>query len=215
MALVTPAAFSTFVPSTSSSSGGTEGTTLSPRVQSDIVSISRATAVILLIAYCIYLYFQMSTHHNLITEVLEGDEANDRDHHLDISKKKLTFTECILALVIALTCVAMIATFLVLQIEYIVNEHGISDMFMGLILVPLVEKVAEHLTAIDEAWDNAANMALSHCLGASVQTALLNSSVAVIVGWGVSTQANGSGNHDIGMVSAHVLFLSNKTASAY
>ena len=35
---------------------------------------------------------------------------------------------------------------LVEEIEYVVNEHGVSDAFMGLILVPLVEKVAEHLT---------------------------------------------------------------------
>ena len=57
------------------------------------------------------------------------------------------------------------------QIEYIVEEKGVSDLFMGLvrinslhaslstnecfkILVPLVEKVAEHLTAVDEAHDN-------------------------------------------------------------
>ena len=40
------------------------------------------------------------------------------------------------------------------NIEYLVHERGISDMFLGLILVPLVEKLAEHLTAIDEAWDN-------------------------------------------------------------
>lgn len=141
----------------------------------------------------------MSSHHNLISEVLEGDEANDRDRHRDLSKKKLTFTECLIALTVSLACVAMIATFLVLEIEYIVTEHGISDMFMGLILVPLVEKVAEHLTAVDEAWDNAANMALSHCLGASVQTALLNAPIAVIVGWGMSTQNNPNGTHDIGM----------------
>lgn len=32
------------------------------------------------------------------------------------------------------------------EIDYIVHEHGVSDAFMGLILVPLVEKAAEHLT---------------------------------------------------------------------
>ncbi len=56
---------------------------------------------------------------------------------------------------------------------------------MGLILVPLVEKVAEHLTAVDEAWDNQMNFALAHILGATVQTALFNSSLVVIVGWGL------------------------------
>jgi Ca2+:H+ antiporter len=46
----------------------------------------------------------------------------------------------------------MSAVFLVQEIEHIVHERGVSDNFMGLILVPLVEKAAEHLTAIDEAW---------------------------------------------------------------
>jgi len=71
------------------------------------------------------------------------------------------------------------------EIDYIVTERGVSDSFMGLILVPLVEKVAEHLTAVDEAWDNQMNFALAHILGATVQTALFNSSLVVIVGWGL------------------------------
>lgn len=56
---------------------------------------------------------------------------------------------------------------------------------MGLILVPVVEKFAENLTAVDEAWDNQMNFALSHVLGATIQTALFNSSLVVIVGWGL------------------------------
>jgi len=131
VALVTPAAFSTFVPSTTASSGGTESTEINPALTASITSISRATAIVLLIAYSVYVFFQMSTHHNLITEVLEQDEENDLDRHRDLAKKKLTLTESILALVISLTCVSLIATFLVLEIEYIVTENGISDMFMG------------------------------------------------------------------------------------
>jgi Ca2+:H+ antiporter len=48
-----------------------------------------------------------------------------------------------------------------------------------------VEKAAEHLTAIDEAWDNQINFALFHCLAPSIQTALLNAPLTVIVGWGM------------------------------
>ena len=77
------------------------------------------------------------------------------------------------------------AVILVQQIEFMVNNQHISDAFMGLILVPIVEKVAEHLTAIDEAYDNQMNFALSHVLGASIQTALLNTPLVVIVGWGL------------------------------
>jgi calcium/proton exchanger cax len=61
----------------------------------------------------------------------------------------------------------------------------IVSLLAGLILVPLVEKAAEHITAIDEAWDDQMNFALSHILGASIQTALLNTPLAVIVGWGL------------------------------
>ena len=118
---------------------------------------------------CRYVFFQMRTHHSIFDEVLTGDEEKDEDRHKDLKKAKLTFTECIVALGIALTCVSMHAVFLgvstllsvttktncckVQQIDYIV-ERGVSDFFLGLILVPLVEKFAEHLSAIDEAYDN-------------------------------------------------------------
>ncbi|MCJ1395953.1 hypothetical protein MMC18_008839, partial [Xylographa bjoerkii] len=132
-----------------------------------VLKISRATAVILLM-----------------------DEEKDADREMDLAKHKLTFTECILALLLAIACVSMHAIFLVQEIEIIVEQTAISDMFMGLILVPLVEKFAEHLTAIDEAWDNSMNFALAHVLGSSLQTALLNSSLVVIVGWGLGIDMN-------------------------
>ncbi|MCJ1368955.1 hypothetical protein MMC20_000162 [Loxospora ochrophaea] len=153
-------------------------------IPAHVLSISRATALILLAAFLIYVFFQMRTHHSIFDEVLTGDEEKDEDRHKDLKKAKLTFTECIVALGIALTCVSMHAVFLVQQIDYIV-ERGVSDFFLGLILVPLVEKFAEHLSAIDEAYDNQMNYALAHILGASVQTALLNSPLVVIVGWAI------------------------------
>ncbi len=102
-----------------------------------------------------------------------------------MAKDKLTLVESVVALGIALTCVSLHAIFLVEEIEFIVTERGISDAFMGLILVPLVEKAAEHLTAVDEAWDNQMNFAVAHILGATIQTALFNSALVVIVGWGL------------------------------
>lgn len=84
--------------------------------------------------------------------MLEADEHADLDHHEDVAKPKFTFTECIVAIVLSLAIVTMLAVFLVIRIEDVV-EAGIPDQFLGLIMLPLVEKAAEHLTAIDEAWD--------------------------------------------------------------
>lgn len=132
-----------------------------------------------------FVTFQLKTHHSIYLELLEDDEVRDTDRHRDLAKKKLTLTECVIALVFALACVSLIAVFLVHEIEYIVDASHVSDAFMGLILVPLVEKAAEHITALDEAYDDQANFALIHVLGASIQTALLNTPLVVMIGWGV------------------------------
>ena len=152
-----------------------------------ILRLSRATSILLIVAFLLYVWFQMRSHHGLYDSILEKDEEKDEDGHLDRAKLKLTFTECIIALVIALTLVSLHAIFLVQEIEPIIELDGgaLSELFMGLILVPLVEKLSEHLTAVDEAWDNQMNFALVHILGSSLQTALLNSSIIVLAGWGV------------------------------
>lgn len=138
-----------------------------------------------MIAYAIYTYFQIRTHESIYDAIFEEDERKDHDRHEDLAKAKLTFTECIIALAVAITLVTIIAISLVEEIPYIVKSRHVSDAFVGLILVPLVEKFAEHLTAIDEAWDNQMNMALAHVLGATIQTSLFNGPLVVLVGWGI------------------------------
>ncbi|KAF2220037.1 vacuolar H+/Ca2+ exchanger [Elsinoe ampelina] len=148
----------------------------------DVLNISRLTSIILIIAFAVYIWFNARSTDSIFNEVLEADEHKDTDHEYDLAKPKYTFTECCVALVISLALVTLMAIFLVEQIEEIV-EAGVPDQFLGLILIPLVEKAAEHLTAIDEAWDGQMNFALYHCLGPSIQTALFNGPFVVIVSW--------------------------------
>lgn len=172
-----PAAFYTAV--------SQNGRTTPEDVSDKVLRISRITSILLLVAYAIYTYFQIRTHESIYDAIFEEDEHRDHDRHKDKIKAKLTFTECIIALLISITLVTIIAISLVEQIEFIVVARHLSDSFIGLILVPLVEKFAEHLTAIDEAWDNQMNMALAHVLGATIQTSLFNGPLVVLVGWGL------------------------------
>jgi Ca2+:H+ antiporter len=110
------------------------------------------------------------------------DEHQDADHAEDMAKPKLTMTETCIAILVSIAFVAALLVILVEQIEPVV-ENGVPDQFLGLILLPLVEKAAEHLTAIDEAWDGVVNVALYHCIGPSIQTALFNAPLVVLVGW--------------------------------
>jgi len=173
VALVIPTIFATAI----------SGSQPAEVTRSEVQSISRACAIILLLAFAVYVVFQMVSHHSIYDDILEKDEAADEDRELDMKKDKLTLIECIIALVIAITFVALMAIYLVQQIPFVVEERGVKDAFLGLILVPLVEKAAEHLTALDEAHDNQMNFALSHVLGASIQTALLNAPLVMLVGW--------------------------------
>ncbi|KAI9653172.1 MAG: hypothetical protein M1829_001332 [Trizodia sp. TS-e1964] len=176
MALLVPAAFNNAV----------SNLPIDPtEVVNNVLRISRITAIFLLVAYFIYIFFQMRTHHGIYDMILEQDEAKDLDQHHDAQKDLLTFTEAVLAIIIAVTCVSLHAIFLVEEIPFIVKRYAVSEFFLGLILVPVVEKAAEHLTAVDEAWDNQMNLALSHILGSTVQTALFNTPLVVIVGWGL------------------------------
>ena len=138
-----------------------------------------------MVAYLIFVYFQSQTHHGIYDAIFVAEELRDDDRHRDMRRHRLTLTEVILALVVSIALVTLTAINLVNQIHYIVTERHVSDAFVGLILVPLVEKAAEHLTAIDEAYDNQMNFALSHVLGATLQTALFNGPLVVIVGWGL------------------------------
>ncbi|OAL34043.1 calcium/proton exchanger [Fonsecaea nubica] len=181
-ALLIPSAFYSSL-SRSTVPAGEEGYTAA-QLRSDTLNISHGVSVILIVAFALYILYNSLSHDNIFQEVLEADEENDRDRHKDLKKPKLTMTECIVAIVFALALISLIAVFLVEEIEFVV-ENGIPDNFLGLILVPLVEKAAEHLTAVDEAYDNQINFALYHCLGPSIQTALFNAPLVVIVGWGL------------------------------
>lgn len=171
--LIIPAAFYTAVKAA--------GKTNLDIISDKVLNVSRITSFLLLISYIVYVYFQIRTHESIYDAIFEEEGQEEAKE-----KEKLTLTECILALTIAITLVTVIAINLVENISFIVKERGVSDSFVGLILVPLVEKFAEHLGAIDEAWDNQMNMALAHVLGATIQTSLFNGPLVVLVGWAIN-----------------------------
>lgn len=204
MALVLPAVFYKYL------YNNPDYTADSAMIGYHTLKISRGVAIISLVGYLIYVAYQTISHDGLFHEIYEADDHKDKDRHEELAKPKLTLTEVIVALLISLACVSLIAIFLVQQIPYIV-ERGVSDAFVGLILVPLVEKIAEHLLAIDEAYDDQINMALAHVMGASIQTALLNAPLVVLVGWGIGVHMD----YNFAMFDAVALVLAVLTVGSF
>jgi Ca2+:H+ antiporter len=121
------------------------------KLQADILRISQTSSIVLIMAFFLYIWYCASSQHSIFDEVIEQDEHGDADREADMAKDKFTMTETVVALLISLVCVTLLLVFLVEKIEHVVDS-GVPDQFLGLILLPLVEKAAEHLTAIDEAW---------------------------------------------------------------
>jgi Ca2+:H+ antiporter len=148
-----------------------------------VLIISRVTSILLMIAYGIYVYFQMRSHHQLYEVLLEHEEEIISQQAPAHKEEKLCITECLISLTIALILVTMLAINLVEGIPYIVEERGVSESFLGLILVPIVEKAAEHITTVEDACKNHMTGALFHVLGSTIQTAMFNTPLVVLVGW--------------------------------
>ena len=143
-----------------------------------ILMLSHGTAVILLILYILYLYFQLCSHSELFdveAQPAEGEEQKDG--------QVLTPIAAGVALVIVTILVAVCAEYLVDSIDSIVQTAHISKTFIGLILLPIVGNAAEHVTAVIVAYKGKMDLAINVAIGSSMQIALFVTPFMVILGW--------------------------------
>jgi Ca2+:H+ antiporter len=68
--------------------------------------------------------------------------------------------------------IAVLSEVLVGAVEFTVATLGVSEFFIGIIVVPLVGNVAEHVVAIQAAWKNKMELSMAVSLGSSLQIAL-------------------------------------------
>ena len=77
--------------------------------------------------------------------------------------------------------VALMSEFLVGALEATTEELGLSKLFVGLIIVPLVGNAAEHSSAILLAAKNKMDVSIEIAIGSSVQIALFVAPVLVFL----------------------------------
>lgn len=151
--------------------------------QDNILILSHGTAIILLILYGLYLFFQLKTHAHLFDEESEpssgGDNEDAEQHEVHI----LGPWAAGIALIIVTVMVAVCAEYLVDSIDSIVESAHISRTFIGLILLPIVGNAAEHVTAVVVAMKNKMDLAIGVAIGSSMQIALLVTPFLVVLGW--------------------------------
>ncbi|KAF5491215.1 Vacuolar calcium ion transporter [Colletotrichum fructicola] len=95
----------------------------------------------------------------------------------------LSRTAAILLLLFSTGLVAVCAEFLVDSINDVVESSPLGEVFIGLIILPIVGNAAEHVTAITVAMKNKMDLAIGVAVGSSIQIALFITPIVVIIGW--------------------------------
>jgi Ca2+:H+ antiporter len=86
----------------------------------------------------------------------------------------------VLAGVTAIT--ALVSEVLVSTIEPLTHQVGLSPLFVGLIILPIVGNAAEHYSAITSATRNHMEISMAITAGSSIQIALLAAPILVLAG---------------------------------
>ncbi|KAL2368753.1 hypothetical protein RJ035_007254 [Blastomyces gilchristii] len=159
----------------------------------NILILSHGTAIILLVLYVMYLYFQLCSHTDLFeggsaenanngSVVRNGDGGEDAVDEEEEERILNPWAAGIVLLIVTIA-VSICAEFLVGSIDSIVEATHISKTFIGLILIPIVGNAAEHVTAIVVAYKNKMDLAIGVAIGSSLQIALFVTPFLVILGW--------------------------------
>jgi Ca2+:H+ antiporter len=142
----------------------------------DEQALSLEIAIILFVTYLLSLVFTLYTHSHLyVGQAAAGDEIRKGT---DWSTKKAVFV-----LLAATVFVALMSELLVATVESAAQAFGMTDIFIGVVLVAIIGNAAEHSTAVLMAAKNRMDIVLHIAIGSSIQIALFVAPVLVFISY--------------------------------
>jgi len=97
------------------------------------------------------------------------------------TKPSFSIRTAIIILVLATGSVVWLSELLVGATEAVVANLGLSEFFLGIILIPLIGNVAEHLVAVQTAYHNKMDLSVEIAVSSSLQIALLVAPLLVFI----------------------------------
>ncbi|MGC9505030.1 calcium/proton exchanger [Baaleninema sp.] len=143
-----------------------------------IRQLSSAVAVVLIVVYGLTLLFSMKTHAYLC----DVGEAELETHSGEAGEKPNPWLWSGVLLICTLA-VAYESELLVDSLEPATENLGLTALFTGAILVPIIGNAAEHATAVTVAMKNKMDLSMTVAMGSSLQIALFVAPVLVLAGW--------------------------------
>jgi Ca2+:H+ antiporter len=122
--------------------------------------VSGTVAAVLIALYLAALAFTLITHEHLFRTPDEGE------------RPAWTRGRAVGVLLVATGFVALMSEFLVSSLDPAIEAMGLSEAFVGLILIPIIGNAAEHSSAVMFALRNKVDVTLEIAIGSSTQIAL-------------------------------------------
>jgi Ca2+:H+ antiporter len=131
----------------------------------EIFSIS--VAAVMMFVYALSIVYAFSSPGQAAGEENES-QLSEIEHHA----RGWPIRVSLAVLAVATVFIAWMSEILVGAVEPVVTQLGISEFFLGIILIPLVGNVAEHIVGVQVAIKNRMELSLAISLGSSLQIAL-------------------------------------------
>jgi Ca2+:H+ antiporter len=138
------------------------------------VSMSEGVAGLLILGYLLSLVYSMYTHKRLF-----GETAVISPHN---NTTGWSLRRSIVILGAAALTIGVLSEILVSATEAAVKRMGLSEMFVGLVLIPIIGNAAENSSAVLMAMKNRMDLAVGIAVGSSVQVALVVAPLLVFMG---------------------------------
>ena len=140
--------------------------------------VSVGVAALLMVGYGLSLVYSMGTHRSVFGEGADvANESHGADHAARWSLGRSVGT-----LVASAAFIGWLSEILVGSTEAAIKGVGLSQVFVGIIVVPIIGNAAEHSSAVLMAMKNRMDLAVSIAVGSSAQVALLIAPILVFVG---------------------------------
>jgi Ca2+:H+ antiporter len=144
---------------------------------SDVENLSLAVAIVLMGTYAAGLLFSLKTHRDLFNpDHGDGNEPGTNDE----GGEPWTIKKSIIMLAVAGVAVGVMSEILVGSISEAAEGVGLSEFFIGIIVVAIVGNAAEHWVAVLVARKDKMDLAVNISIGSSAQIALFAAPLLVL-----------------------------------
>jgi Ca2+:H+ antiporter len=141
---------------------------------------SEGIGVIMIVLYALFTLYAMRTPNaHVLEDNAEAAKEALEDEHITTTNVNMGYALALLAG--ATIGIVFMSEALVGAVEPVAKSIGLSEFFVGIIVVPLIGNVAEHIVAVQVAYKNRMDLSMGISLGSSLQIALFVAPVLVFI----------------------------------